>query len=67
MLPLSTNVFSMCSSFIAQVIQTTVNAKWNRIFCKIILALPFSFCNIILVFWSLISFYRLYLVKRAGK
>ena len=52
--------------FTAQVVQNTISAKWNLIFCKMILALPFIFCNIILVFWSLISFYRLYLVKRAA-
>ena len=30
-------------------------------------AFPFSFCNMILVLWTLISAYRLYLVAKSGK
>lgn len=43
-----------------------MGSQSNLIFCKSIISLPFIFCNTILVLWTLVSFYRLYLVRRAG-
>lgn len=52
--------------FSAQIVQTNLGASVNLVICKLIISLPFIFCNTILVLWSLISFYRLHLVRKAG-
>ena len=54
-------------TFAGQVVQQwALGSKMNVVLCKTIISLPFVFCNTILVLWSLISFYRLHLVRRAG-
>ena len=61
---------SVCHEFyifcIAQVVQNHIETDHNKLFCQLLLMFPFIFSNCIMVLWTTISAYRLYLVITSG-
>ncbi|XP_059081983.1 uncharacterized protein LOC131879641 isoform X2 [Tigriopus californicus] len=57
----------MKTLILANVIQRVVLSQHNEGFCQVISAIPFIFSNCIVVLWTAISVYRLYLVITSAR